>query len=57
MAGTSSENYISNHINFNEWIKQKSLSGDPTFSLFDTTNVTVDETVNSFTGWVNKVVK
>lgn len=53
--GTSDDEYIARHVEFNRWLKQNARSTEPPMTLLDTTEITVDESVERLLHWATKI--
>ena len=54
---TSDDEYIARHVAFNRWLKENALSTEPPMTLLDTTEITVDETVERLLLWAGNCVE
>ncbi len=52
---TSDDEYIARHIEFNRWLKENAHSTEPPITLFDTTEITVDESVEMLLRWAGNM--
>jgi len=48
----SSEEYIKTHVAFNRWLKENAQTTHPPLSLLDTSEITVDESVEKVDEWL-----
>ena len=51
--GSSNEEYIRTHIAFNRWLKENARHTQPPMSLLDTSEISVDETVEAVGNWIS----
>jgi adenylate kinase family enzyme len=49
---SSDDEYINRHIAFNRWLKQNAASTEPPMILLDTSEITVDESVERVEEWL-----
>jgi len=49
---SSDEEYIKTHVAFNRWLKENARHTEPPMSLLDTSEITVDESVERVEGWL-----
>jgi 2-phosphoglycerate kinase len=49
---SSDEEYIKTHLAFNRWLKENASSTQPPMSLLDTSEITVDESVERVEEWL-----
>jgi len=49
---SSDEEYIKTHVAFNRWLKEHASSTQPPMSLLDTSQITVDESVERVEEWL-----
>ena len=48
----SDEEYIRNHVAFNRWLKENARTTQPSMTLLDTSEITVDESVERVEDWI-----
>jgi hypothetical protein len=53
--GSSKDEYINEHIAFNRWLKDNAVNTQPPMALLDTSDITVDESVEGVKEWINRV--
>jgi hypothetical protein len=51
--GSSAAEYIQRHVSFNGWLKANAQSTEPPMALLDTSDITVDESVERVHQWMN----
>lgn len=51
--GSSSDEYINEHLKFNNWLINNAKDTDPPITLLDTSEITVNETVEKVKKWLN----
>ena len=51
---SSDEEYIKTHVAFNRWLKENASSTQPPMSLLDTSEITVDESVERLQEWLRE---
>jgi len=49
---SSDEEYIKTHVAFNRWLKENARHTEPPMSLLDTSEITVDESVERVEDWL-----
>ena len=52
---TSDDEYIARHVEFNRWLKNNAHTTEPPMTLLDTTEITVDESVEQLLHWALKI--
>jgi broad-specificity NMP kinase len=53
---SGTEDYISRHVAFNQWIRKNASTSHPPIKLFDTTTCDLDSTVNEIIHWIKIVL-
>ena len=51
---TSDDEYIARHVAFNRWLKENARTTQPPMTLLDTTEISVDESVEQLLRWAGK---
>jgi adenylate kinase family enzyme len=51
--GTSTDEYVKEHIAFNRWLKSNASSTEPPITLLDTSEITAEESVKAVEKWVS----
>jgi broad-specificity NMP kinase len=52
---TSDDEYIARHVEFNRWLKNNARTTEPPMALLDTTEISVDESVEQLLLWALKI--
>jgi adenylate kinase family enzyme len=52
---SSDEEYIKTHVAFNRWLKENARHTEPPMSLLDTSEITIDESVERVEHWIRDV--
>jgi len=52
---SSDEEYIKTHVAFNRWLKENARHTEPPMSLLDTSEITIDESVERVEYWIRDV--
>ena len=50
--GSSAEEYIKEHVSFNRWLKANASTTKPAMLLLDTSEITVDQSVEAVEHWI-----
>jgi predicted ABC-type ATPase len=53
--GSSTNEYIEEHLTFNRWWKNNALNTQPPITLLDTSKITVNETVERVKQWIDTI--
>lgn len=53
--GSSEDEYIQSHLDYNRWLKVNAPTTEPPITLLDTTNITLDETVEAILRWARTI--
>jgi 2-phosphoglycerate kinase len=51
--GSSADEYVKEHVAFNRWLKDNARRTQPPMALLDTTEITVDESVEGVKRWIS----
>ena len=52
--GSSKNEYINEHVAFNRWLKKNALNTQPPMALLDTSDISVDESVEGVKEWISR---
>lgn len=55
--GSSAEEYIKEHVSFNRWLKANAPTTKPAMLLLDTSEITVDQSVEAVEHWIQNCLK